>query len=588
MYNVGQGKGLTFWAPNINIFRDPRWGRGQETPGEDPQLAAKYGVSYVSKQDMADTFQPPFQSCVEQGRASSIMCAYNRVNGIPSCAHYDFLTETARGLWHFDGYIVSDCNAVPIIYEQQGYAKTPEDAVAAVLNAGMDVECGSYTQRYSKSALDHKKVTEKEIDRALNNLFSVRMRLGLFDGDPRKKEYFGKFGPEKVCSEEHQNLTLEAAKNSIVLLKNANNLLPLSKAKTKSLALIGPNADSSQVLLGNYEGFPCKNMTILEAFKSYVDNIKYHSGCNAVECSSAEVEKVVEIVKEVDFVVLVMGLDQTQEREKLDRVDLVLPGKQQSLIASVAEAAKRPVVVVLLCGGPVDISRTRDDDKVGSILWGGYPGEAGGVAIAQIIFGEHNPGGRLPMTWYPQEFTKVPMTDMRMRPDKSSGYPGRTYRFYQGKKVFEFGYGLSYSNYSYEFASVTRDKLSLNQESNTNQFLQSSNTTDSILISELGTETCEIMKFSAVVRVRNNDEMAGRHPVLLFARTDKQNDENPVKQLIGFETVSLNGGQVRDIMFTVSPCEHLSAANKDGLIAMDRGVYFLVVGDVDCQINITA
>lgn len=634
MYNVGQGKGLTFWAPNINIFRDPRWGRGQETPGEDPLLTARYGVSYVrglqgytfqgvkiseqlqasacckhftahdldnwheitrytfnaevSKQDLADTFQPPFQSCVEQGQASSIMCAYNRVNGIPSCAHYDFLTDTARGQWHFDGYIVSDCNAVPIIYEQQKYVKTPEDAVAAVLSAGMDVECGSYTPRYSKSALDQKKITEEDIDRAVNNLFSVRMRLGLFDGDPRKNGAFRKIGPELVCSEEHQNLALEAAQNSIVLLKNANNLLPLSKAKINSLAVIGPNADSLQVLLGNYEGFPCKSTTIYEALQSYVAGTKYHPGCNAVECSSAEVEQVVEIAKAVDYVVMVMGLDQTQEREKLDRVDLVLPGKQQSLIASVAQSAKRPIVLVLLCGGPVDVSRIRDDNKVGSILWAGYPGEAGGLALAKVIFGDHNPGGRLPTTWYPQDFVQVPMTDMRMRPDKSSGYPGRTYRFYQGKKVFEFGYGLSYSNYSYEFVSVTRDKISLNLESDTNPFLKSSNITRPILVSQLGSEFCKTLKFSAVVRVKNTGEMAGRHPVLLFARTAVQNDGSPIKQLTGFESVNLNGGQESQIEFSVSPCEHLSKANKDGQMAMDKGAYFLVVGEAAYQINITS
>ena len=254
------------------------------------------------------------------------------------------------------------------------------------------MECGSFTPRYTKSALEQKKIAEEEIDRGLSNLFSVRMRLGLFNGDPRKKGSFGKIGPEQVCSEEHQNLALEAARNSIVLLKNSNNILPLLKEKTSSLAVIGPNADSSQVLLGNYEGFPCKNTTILEALQGYIDGIKYHPGCNAVECSSAEVEQAVDIAKEVDYVVLVMGLDQTQEREKMDRVDLVLPGKQQNLISSVAQAAKKPVVLVLLCGGPVDISLSRDDDKVGSILWAGYPGEAGGLALAEIIFGDHNPG----------------------------------------------------------------------------------------------------------------------------------------------------------------------------------------------------
>ena len=192
------------------------------------------------------------------------------------------------------------------------------------------------------------------------------------------------------------------------------------------------------------------------------------------------------------------------------------------------------------------------------------------------------------MTWYPQEFVKVPMTDMRMRPDKSSGYPGRTYRFYQGKKVFEFGYGLSYSTYSYEFASVTRAELTLSQVSNTSPFLRSSNISEPVLVSKLGSQFCETMKFSATVRVKNSVEMAGRHPVLLFARTGTHNDESPAKQLIGFEVVSLNVGEVRDITFTVSPCEHLSMANKDGLMVMDKGVYFLVVGEEDYQINITA
>ncbi|KAL9237087.1 hypothetical protein vseg_011675 [Gypsophila vaccaria] len=634
MYNVAQGKGLTFWAPNLNIFRDPRWGRGQETPGEDPLLTATYGVSYVrglqgytfegkktsdhlqasacckhftahdldnwhgmtrymfdakvTKQDMADTFQPPFESCVKKGQATSIMCAYNRVNGVPSCAHYDFLTGIARQQWNFDGYIASDCNAVPIIYQQQGYAKTPEDAVAAVLNAGMDVECGSYTPRYSESALDQKKIKEEEIDRALSNLFSVRMRLGLFDGNPTEDKSFGKFGPHQVCSDEHQNLALEAARNGIVLLKNGGNLLPLPNNSTYSLAVIGPNANSLEVLLGNYEGFPCKAMTMLEALQRRLKgvSVKYHPGCDSVECSKAQIDEVVEIVKEVDYVILIMGLDQTQEREKLDREDLRLPGEQERLITSVAEAAKRPVVLVLLCGGPVDVSLAKDDEKVGSIIWAGYPGEAGGLALADVVFGDHNPGGRLTTTWYPQDFVQVPMTDMRMRPNKSSGYPGRTYRFYQGNKVFEFGYGLSYSTYTYKFASVIQNKLSLRIAPYQTHIQENSSTTQTILISELGTGICEKSKFSAVVQAKNKGAIAGRHPVLLFVRPEKKNNDTPTKQLIGFESVTLNPGETREVEFIVSPCEHFSKANSDGLMTIDVGNYILFVGEVEHQINI--
>ncbi|PWA57455.1 glycoside hydrolase family 3 C-terminal domain-containing protein [Artemisia annua] len=289
MYNNGQARGLTFWAPNINVLRDPRWGRGQETPGEDPLVVGDYSVSYVrgiqgdsfeggkidpnsdhlqasacckhfiandldnwktvnrynfdaniNQQDLADTYLPPFQKCVQQGQASGIMCAYNRVNGVPNCADYNLLTKTARQAWKFKGYIASDCDAVAIMHDVQGYSKLPEDAVASVLKAGMDVNCGSYLKKYTKSAVQMNKITEADIDRALVNLFTIRMRLGLFNGNP-KDGIYGKLGPDQVCSKENQDLALEAARNGIVLLKNSANLLPLSKTKTTSIAVIGPN-----------------------------------------------------------------------------------------------------------------------------------------------------------------------------------------------------------------------------------------------------------------------------------------------------------------------------------------------------------
>ncbi|KAL8151437.1 hypothetical protein V2J09_021245 [Rumex salicifolius] len=619
MFNAAQGKGMTLWAPNINIFRDPRWGRGQETPGEDPLVGSTYAVSYVrglqgftydgatncpyiqasacckhytahdldnwhgvtrylfdatvTKQDLADTFQPAFQSCVQDARASSIMCAYNRVNGVPSCANRDLLTNVARDQWGFDGYITSDCNAVSIIYESQGYADTPEDAVADALNAGMDVECGTYTQKHAKAAIEQKKVTEKQIDQALQNLFIVRMRLGLFDRKTSNK-LFGFMGPKQVCSKEHQALALEAARNGIVLLKNTRTLLPLSYSTTDSLGVIGPNADSVDVLLGNYEGFPCKTVTPLEGLRSYIMNVSYHSGCNTVNCSFASIDDAIKVAKEVDYVILVMGLDQTQEKEKMDREELVLPGKQQTLITTVANVAKNPVVLVLLCGGPVDVSFAEANDKIGSILWSGYPGQAGGTAIAEVIFGDHNPGGRLPMTWYPQEFVKIPMTDMRMRPDEASGYPGRTYRFYRGKKVFEFGYGLSYSNYSYMFTSVSRDEIHVSQF-----LVGKANSNNYVMVSALEPRSCEEMKILVAIEARNEGEMVGEHPVLLFLRPSKQTEGSPLKQLIGFQRVKLKGGAAVTTEFVLNPCDHFSTANEDGLMVIREDVYNLVVGE---------
>ncbi|KAL2232016.1 probable beta-D-xylosidase 7 [Sesamum indicum] len=629
IYNEGEAIGMTFWSPNINIFRDPRWGRGQETPGEDPLLTGKYAVSFVrgiqgdsfeggslkdgrlqvsacckhftaydldnwkgvdrftfdahvTKQDMADTFQPPFKSCVEEGRASGIMCAYNLVNGVPNCADYNLLTKTARGEWGFQGYITSDCDAVSLIYEKQKYAKSHEDAVADVLKAGMDVNCGLYLANHTKSAVEQGKVSESDIDRALYNLFSVRMRLGLFNGSPSEQSY-GNLGRNDICTPEHQDLALEAARGGIVLLKNSAKLLPLSKSKTKSLAVIGPNANVAKTLLGNYAGPPCKTITPLEGLMSYVKKTKFHPGCEDVNCTSAATSQAVKLAKSADYVILVMGLNQERESEELDREDLVLPGQQQSLITSIAKAAKKPVVLVMLCGGPVDISFAKNDPKIGGILWAGYPGEAGGKAIAEIIFGDHNPGGRLPLTWYPKDFINIPMTDMRMRSDPSSGYPGRTYRFYQGEKVFEFGYGLSYTNYSYKFVSVSQSKLDFKTLSTTDRPEHSGY----ISVADIGSESCEKAKVSAVVKVENEGKMAGKHPVLLFLRRDhKGGNASPVKQLVGFQKVSLNAKQKGSVEFEVSPCEHFSRASKDGTLVIESGDQYLVVGDQEYPISI--
>ncbi|XP_058761503.1 probable beta-D-xylosidase 7 [Vicia villosa] len=632
MYNGGQAMGMTFWAPNINIFRDPRWGRGQETAGEDPMMTSNYAVSYVrglqgdsfqggklkghlqasacckhftaydldnwkgvnrfhfdakvSLQDLADTYQPPFRSCVEQGRASGIMCAYNRVNGIPSCADYNLLTKTVRKQWRFHGYIASDCGAVGIIHDQQGYAKSAEDAVADVMHAGMDLECGTYLTDHAKSAVEQNKLPIYQIDRALHNLFSIRIRLGLFGGNPTKLP-FGMIGPNHVCSENHLYLALEAARNGIVLLKNTASLLPLPKRHSISLAVIGPNANASPLtLLGNYAGPPCKYITILQGFRHYVKDAVFHPGCDGgPKCASAQIDQAVEVAKKVDYVILVMGLDQSEEREERDRVHLDLPGKQLELINSVAKASKRPVILVLLCGGPIDISSAKYNDKIGGIIWAGYPGELGGIALAQIIFGDHNPGGRLPITWYPKDYVKVPMTDMRMRADPSTGYPGRTYRFYKGPTVYKFGYGLSYTKYSYEFVAVTHDTLHFNQSS-THLMIENSETIRYKLVSELSEDTCKSMSVSVTVGVKNHGNMVGRHPVLLFMRPWKQRIGSPRKQLVGFHSLLLDAGERRHVGFELSPCEHLSRANEAGLKIIEEGSHLLLVGDEEYLIDI--
>ncbi|CAN6233408.1 unnamed protein product [Urochloa humidicola] len=637
VYNNGQAEGLTFWAPNINVFRDPRWGRGQETPGEDPTMTGKYAAVFVrgvqgyaiagpvnstdleasacckhftaydlenwkgvtryvfdaqvTAQDLEDTYNPPFKSCVEDGHASGIMCSYNRVNGVPTCADYNLLSKTARQSWGFYGYITSDCDAVSIIHDAQGYAKTAEDAVADVLKAGMDVNCGNYVQQHGASALQQGKITEQDIDRALHNLFAVRMRLGLFNGDPRRNRY-GNIGADQVCTPEHQNLALEAAQDGIVLLKNDAGALPLSKSSVASLGVIGFNANDAKRLQGNYFGPPCVTATPLQVLQGYVRDTRFAAGCNAAACNVTAIPEAVQVASSVDTVILFMGLDQDQEREEVDRLDLTLPGQQQSLIESVANAAKKPVILVLLCGGPVDVSFAKTNPKIGAIVWAGYPGEAGGLAIAQVLFGEHNPGGRLPVTWYPQDFTKVPMTDMRMRADPATGYPGRTYRFYKGPTVFDFGYGLSYSKYSHSFVASGTKPPKMSDIAG----LKAMSTTEAGAaamydVEAIGTEACERLKFPALVRVENHGPMDGKHPVLLFLRWPNATaggSGRPARQLIGFRSLHLRAEQTAHVEFEVNPCKHFSRASEDGKKVIDQGSHFVMVGDDEFEMSFMA
>jgi hypothetical protein len=255
----------------------------------------------------------------------------------------------------------------------------------------LDVECGGYAQTHGLSAIRKGKITEQDIDRALHNLFTIRMRLGLFNGNPKYNRY-GNIGADQVCKQEHQNLALQAAQDGIVLLKNNGAALPLSKTRVSSIAVIGPNANNAGLLLGNYHGPPCISVTPLQALKGYVKDTRFVAGCNAAVCNVSNVGEAVHVASSADYVVLFMGLDQDQEREEVDRLELGLPGMQEHLVNSVADAAKKPVILVLLCGGPVDVTFAKNNPKIGAIVWAGYPGQAGGIAIAQVLFGEHNPG----------------------------------------------------------------------------------------------------------------------------------------------------------------------------------------------------
>ncbi|KAL6875728.1 hypothetical protein ACP4OV_013241 [Aristida adscensionis] len=634
LFNVGQADGLTMWSPNVNIFRDPRWGRGQETPGEDPTVASRYAVAFVrglqgnaaatqggaplqasacckhataydledwggvarynfnarvTAQDLEDTFNPPFRSCVVDAGATCVMCAYTAINGVPACANADLLTKTVRGDWGLDGYIASDCDAVAIMRDAQRYTPTPEDAVAVSLKAGLDIDCGPYVQQHATAAMQQGKLTEQDVDRAVTNLFAVRMRLGHFDGDPRANVY-GSLGAGDICTPEHKALALEAAQDGIVLLKNDGGLLPLDRSAVASAAAIGPNADNAMALIANYFGPPCESTTPLRGLQGYVRDVRFLAGCATAACDVAATDQAAALAAAADYVFLFMGLSQQQESEGKDRTSLLLPGNQQSLIAAVATAARRPVILVILSGGPVDVTFAQTNPKVGAILWAGYPGEAGGLAIARVLFGEHNPGGRLPVTWYPEEFTAVPMTDMRMRADPAAGYPGRSYRFYQGKPVYKFGHGLSYSNFSRRLLPGGDDQPALfgGVLAGVRETATEEGGATSYHVDDIGADGCERLKFPAAVEVQNHGPMDGKHSVLVFLRWPSTGGGRPARQLVGFKSRHLEEGEKAVLSFDISPCEHFSRVTEEGKKVIDRGSHFLMVDGHEMEVRFEA
>jgi hypothetical protein len=410
------------------------------------------------------------------------------------------------------------------------------------------------------------------------------MRLGHFDGDPRANAY-GALGATDICTPEHRALALEAAQDGIVLLKNDGGILPLDRSAVATAAAIGPNADDGRALIANYFGPPCESITPLKGLQSYVPNLRFLAGCGSAACDAAATDQAAALASSSDYVFLFMGLSQQQESEGKDRISLLLPGMQQSLINAVTDAAKRPVIVVLLSGGPVDVTFAQSNPKIGAILWAGYPGQAGGLAIARVLFGDHNPSGRLPVTWYPEEFTKIPMTDMRMRADPATGYPGRSYRFYQGNTVYKFGFGLSYSRFSRKLVSGAKLPAIPTTALVGLRETMGGEDGESYHVDDIGTDGCEHLKFPAAVEVKNHGPMDGKHSVLIFLRWPNATGGRPARQLIGFRSQHLKAGEEASVTFDVSPCEHFSRVREDGKKVIDRGPHLLMVDDHEMEIR---
>ncbi|XP_010679361.2 probable beta-D-xylosidase 2 [Beta vulgaris subsp. vulgaris] len=616
MYNGGMA-GLTYWSPNVNILRDPRWGRGQETPGEDPVLAGKYAASYVrglqgtdgdrlkvaacckhytaydldnwggvdrfhfnaqvSKQDIVDTFDVPFRECVMEGKVASVMCSYNQVNGIPTCADPKLLRNTIRGDWRLNGYIVSDCDSVGVFYKNQHYTSTPEEAAADAIKAGLDLDCGPFLGTHTEDAIKRGLLSEIDVNNALTNTLTVQMRLGMFDGPPSAQPY-GHLGPADVCSPAHQELALEAARQGIVLLKNHGPTLPLSHIRHRSVAVIGPNSDVTVTMIGNYAGIACGYTTPLQGIGKYAKTI-HQQGCADVGCIDDRLfGPAINAATQADATVLIMGLDQSIEAEFRDRAGLLLPGRQQELVSKVAAASRGPIVLVLMSGGPVDVSFAKNDPKISAILWAGYPGQAGGQAIADVLFGTTNPGGKLPMTWYPQEYlNKLPMTNMGMR--SGPGYPGRTYRFYQGPVVYPFGHGLSYTHFTHTIADAPMEvmvPLDGHRRSNASASGKAIRVTHA---------RCGQLSLMVHVDVKNEGSKDGAHTLLVFSRPPA-GKWAPQKQLVAFERVHLPAGSQQRVRVHIHVCKYLSVVDKSGIRRIPLGDHHIHIGNARHSISV--
>jgi beta-glucosidase len=581
-------KGLTFWSPNINIFRDPRWGRGQETYGEDPYLTTRLGVAFVkglqgdhpkylktaacakhyavhsgpeadrhrfdaiaSKKDMAETYLPAFKALVQEAHVEAVMGAYNRTNGEPCCGSKTLLVDILRDEWGFDGHVTSDCWAIRDFHLHHQVTSTAPESVALAVRNGCDLNCGNL---YGNLLIAHQEglITEEEIDRSVTRLMVTRMRLGMFD--PEDKVPFTSIPFNVVDSKEHLALSLEAAKKSIVLLKN-DAVLPLQQDRIKSIAVIGPNADSRQALVGNYEGTASEYVTVLEGIREFAGEdtrIHYSMGCHLFKDKvqglgevGDRIQEAVNCAEQADVVVLCLGLDATIEGEEMhesnafgsgDKRDLNLPGLQQELMQAVCATGK-PVVLVLLTGSALAVNWA--DDNIPAIVNAWYPGALGGRAIASILFGETNPSGRLPVTFYRSSEELPDFTDYAME--------NRTYRYMKNEALYPFGFGLSYTQFEYSNLKLSRAEISSGEG------------------------------LTATVTVTNTGKLAGDEITQLYIKDVEAGFVVPSWQLSGIKRVSLAPGQSAEVSFEIQP-DQLTVVNEEGNRIFEPGTFEVYVG----------
>lgn len=575
-------KGITFWAPNINIFRDPRWGRGQETFGEDPYLSASLGSSFikgiqgngeflkaaacskhyavhsgpeglrhgfdaiVSQKDLYETYLPAFEKTVKAG-VMGVMGAYNRTNGEPCCAHSYLLVDVLRNKWGFDGYVVSDCGALGDIYKFHKFTQTKEEAAAAALKNTCDLNCGD-TFSALVDAYEQDLITEEEVTAAAERLYMIRYLLGEFE----ETRPYSDIDYALLDCKEHRELNLKAAQQCIVLLKN-DNFLPIRKDTAKKIAVVGPNSLSYTALEGNYNGYASEYFTVADGIRKVFTeaSVSVERGCNY--CSEHlnhwggfqnMISDGIAAAAEADITVLALGLDQSVEGEdtgydddytaKGDKRTLYLPATQQKLAEAVCDVCDN-VVVVLLCGSSVDVGeKVRNHAKAIFHAW--YPGAMGGLALANIMSGEVSPSGKLPITIYDGEHDVPDFCDYDMK--------GRTYRFIKGDALYPFGYGLSYTSFAYDNAKI--EKIS----------------DDEITLS---------------VDVVNTGNMTGIEKIQVYASFEDSRTITPHFQLCGKKSTELKPGEKATLTITVDRY-WIKAVLDDGSRVEPDGKIKLYVG----------
>lgn len=581
-------KGLTFWSPNVNIFRDPRWGRGHETFGEDPFLSGTLGGRFVdgiqghdatylkaaacakhyavhsgpedmrhsfnaevSEQDLRETYLPAFKKLVKEHHVEAVMGAYNRTNGEPCCGSKRLLEKILRGEWEFKGHVTSDCWAIKDFHEHHMVTSNAVESVALAMNRGCDLNCGNIYVNLLQAVRDGL-VTEETIDKALERLYVTRMKLGFFE-EPEQVPY-NTITYEVVDCDAHKELNRKAAKQCVVLLKNENNLLPLDATKVRTVGVIGPNANNRNALIGNYEGTASEYITILEGIKQTLPKetrVFYSEGCHLFKKKmsnlSQENDRIAEVravCEQSDVIIACMGLDPGLEGEEGDqgnqfasgdKVTLQLPGIQEEVLKTIKECGK-PVILVLLSGSALAIPWA--DEHIPAILQGWYPGAQGGKAIAELLFGKGNPEGKLPVTFYYTTEELPAFTDYSMK--------NRTYRYMTNEALYPFGYGLSYSSFEHTLVGV---------KTNT--------------IAKGSTVEC-------IVKVKNTGAYEGG--VTTQAYVKYHGEHVPNHQLKALRKVHLLPGEEKEIVISLED-RAFGLYDEQGNFMLQQGEYTVFLGD---------